>query len=175
MVSFHGQSILRVGAVALLLAGVGFWSFAAEHEDEEEKELTQAELPAAVLQSAQAEVPGGTFAGAESEQEDGALCYEVAFTLADGRKVELELLADGTVLEREEKITEAALPAPVRTALAALQPAGTVVSVEKKTVTYYEIKRKNGERYSEITLNPAGKKLRGEEEHEDHEDADEKD
>lgn len=71
-------------------------------EDEEGEEWTISidQVPAQVLEAAQAAVPGAEFTSAEFEIEDGKVLYSLEGTVG-GERVEVELAADGSVLEVE--------------------------------------------------------------------------
>jgi uncharacterized membrane protein YkoI len=78
---------------------------AADDDGEEEEEggewsITMDHVPANVLAAAQAAVPGAEFTSAEFEIENGKVLYSLAGTVG-GERVEVELAADGRVLEVE--------------------------------------------------------------------------
>ena len=83
--------------VALLLAG-GIGVLAKVQE----KEVPLSEVPEAVLDAAQKAVEGIELEEAEVEEEDGVLVYELEGT-AQGAEYEIELTADGKVLEVERE------------------------------------------------------------------------
>lgn len=72
-------------------------AFAAE---EQEVEIALADVPQVVKDAAIAAVPGLVLSGAEQETEDGSIVYELE-GVADGRTWEIEVSADGRVLEQE--------------------------------------------------------------------------
>jgi len=63
--------------------------------------LAPGSAPDLVLAAANKAVPGGEVTGIEEETEDGQLIYEVQKEV-DGVKYEIEVTADGEVLEIEE-------------------------------------------------------------------------
>lgn len=74
---------------------------AAEAEDDgDEREVALADVPHVVLEAAARAFPHVTWTGAEVEVEDGREVWELS-GMQDGEPVELELTADGTVLEFE--------------------------------------------------------------------------
>ena len=65
-----------------------------------EEDIALSAVPASVLSAAQGAVSGITFSSAEREVEDGKTLYALCGT-ADGKKYEVEVAADGTVVEVE--------------------------------------------------------------------------
>ena len=63
--------------------------------------LSPASTPDVVLQAADDAVPGGEIMGIEREEEDGEYIYEVQ-KLVDGVNYEIEITAEGDVLEIEQ-------------------------------------------------------------------------
>jgi hypothetical protein len=57
------------------------------------------QLPAAVRATVERETKGGRITDIEQDHEGGQLIYEVEFTL-DGKEYELDIAADGKLLER---------------------------------------------------------------------------
>ena len=64
--------------------------------------LSPASTPDVVLQAADDAVPGGEITGIEREEEDGEYIYEVQ-KLVDGVNYEIEITAEGEVLEIEKR------------------------------------------------------------------------
>ena len=89
---------------ALLLAlGIGLTacaSLAADDDDEKETTIKFSEAPKAVQDTFKKEGKGSTPETLVTEVEDGKTVYEGEVTV-DGKKWEIEVAADGTVLERE--------------------------------------------------------------------------
>jgi uncharacterized membrane protein YkoI len=71
-----------------------------DEADEQERAIALADVPRAVLDAANAAVPGATWTSAIVEVEDGAEVYELTGTV-DGGEVEVEVSASGQVLEIE--------------------------------------------------------------------------
>jgi uncharacterized membrane protein YkoI len=72
----------------------------AETGDTEE-DIALSAVPASVLSAAQGAVSGITFSSAEREVEGGKTLYSLCGT-ADGKNYEVEVAADGTVVEVED-------------------------------------------------------------------------
>lgn len=90
--------------IPMLLAGLAVPALILQAE-EEEKEITLAEAPAAVRTSAETFrglLPDGAkVAEVEMESENGVTVYEVEFETADGLNYEVEFNPDGKILEVE--------------------------------------------------------------------------
>ena len=63
-----------------------------------EKEIPLSEVPDGILAAAQDTIPGIELTGAEVEETDKGLVYELEGTL-NGEEFEIEIAADGTVLD----------------------------------------------------------------------------
>ena len=99
----------------------------------------KAKLPAAVEAAFKKAYPNATIKNVSSETEDGKLQYEVE-SMNGGHSLDVNYLADGTMVVAEEGIDAAAVPAPAMTAFKARYPKATVTSYEKvtrgKTISY---------------------------------------
>jgi len=73
-----------------------------DDEDDEERPVALADVPRAVLDAAARVFPGATWLAAVVELEDGVTLYEL-YGLVDGDEVELEISADGEILEVERE------------------------------------------------------------------------
>jgi uncharacterized membrane protein YkoI len=168
---FHSIKLWLVALLAAGLLGGAFIAYAQDDESEkkdgDEKQVTQTQVPAAVMKTAEATIPGGKFVKASTEREEGQSLYEVVMQTADGKKVEVSTLADGTHVESEEDVTEADLPASVRQAVADVLPNGKVLEMEKKTVVVYSLKRKVGEKVYELEISADGQVQSLDQEHDE--------
>ncbi|TKJ37031.1 MAG: hypothetical protein CEE38_09005 [Planctomycetes bacterium B3_Pla] len=84
----------------VLICGLGCASL--DDLFENEKEIPLSEVPAAAVKAAQGAVEGVTLTEAEVEEEDGETVYILDGT-ADGKEYEIEVTAEGKVLEVEEE------------------------------------------------------------------------
>lgn len=66
-----------------------------------EETVAVADLPDAVVAAVTASLPGGVITEAEIGDENGQTVYEME-VLVDGKEVDVEVSADGTVLEIDE-------------------------------------------------------------------------
>ncbi len=110
-----------------------------EKEDDERAENEGAkkykiavQLPAAVAAAFKKSYPNATIRGTAKETESGKTVYEVE-SVENGKARDFIFSADGQVLEAEEEISAADLPAPVTAGLKKLYPTATIAVAEKVT------------------------------------------
>ena len=137
------------------------------HADEEKVPLK--DVPQVVLDAVKAKFPGAELTGAEKEVEDGTTSYEVA--LKDkGRKIEVTVTAQGSILETETDVAVGDLPTAVSSAIKAKYPKGTIKEAEaitrikegKETRSYEVVVATGGKKSLEIKVSPEGKILKSE-------------
>ncbi len=132
----------------------------------QEKKVDRAKLPAAVEKTVQEQSKGSTIKGISSEIEDGVFQYEVEMTAVDHSK-DIAIAKDGTLLEIEEEVALASLPANVQSALTAKSAGAKITKVESLTkkgkLVAYEAATLKGTKKGEIQVGPAGEKLMHEE------------
>jgi hypothetical protein len=128
----------------------------------QERQLKKSDLPPAVQRTADAQSQGATVRSYSSEMERGKLEYEVALTV-NGRSRDVSIAPDGSLLEIEDEVALAELPAAVRAGLEAKAAAGTITKVESitkhGTLVAYEAQVRTGGKRSEIQVGPDGQPL----------------
>lgn len=92
-----------------------------------------ATVPAPVIEAAQAAVSGVVFDMANIDGDDGTQTYELSGVDANGKKFEVDALADGTIEEVEEEVMAEDLPAEVKTAMEVNMEGITPTLIEKST------------------------------------------
>lgn len=129
------------GLAAVLLGACASTALAAGEGDETSMALKDA--PAAALQAAQAARPDASFSSVAMETEDGVVTYEFSGAGSDGTAVEVDVDADGNVLEIETPIALEDLPQPVKDALALqmpdFSPSGAEQSLRPDGSVVYEL------------------------------------
>lgn len=129
-------------AAMAIVASMATLAAAEGHEDL----VTLAQTPTAVQQTIQQHATAMDIKKIDMEIEDGQVVYSVEI-VKDGKETELEVAADGTLMEADEEMALEATPEAVRTALAA--QAGKVVEISKLTeagvVQYEATLEQNGE------------------------------
>jgi hypothetical protein len=122
------------------------------------KPAVKVELPAAVKAAFQKTYPKATIKGTAKETENGKTVYEVE-SVDQGLNRDLIYNADGTVVEIEEQINTADLPATVSAALKKLYPQATITKAERLTrdqAVQYEMSLKGAPKAS-VAFTPDGK------------------
>ncbi len=149
--------------LVLLLAGVSL-ALVPSSARAGEKHLSEKQMPAAVLAAFHKAYPAATIRGMAMETEHGKTNYEIE-SLDGKTRRDLSYQEDGTLLEIEEVIPEADLPAPVLAAVNAKHPGAKIAKAEKDTrgtTVTYEIHVKDAQRPREVVVTPEGKILKEE-------------
>lgn len=149
------NSVLLI--TGLLLAGVA---------SAQEKKINRSDLPAAVEKTVVQQSKGATIRGFNEEMENGQTTYEVEMVV-NGHSKNVQMDANGAVIEVEEQIDLKALPADVKAGLQAKAGEGKITKVEsitkKDKLVAYEAKVVTGGKKSEVQVGPDGKPLDHEE------------
>jgi hypothetical protein len=117
-----------------------------------------AKLPAPVLAAFRTSYPNATIKNAAKESEDGKTVWEVE-SIESGLARDLVYNLDGAVVEIEEQVEPASLPAAVTAALKAKYPAASITKAEKLvkgTTLTYEMALK-GAAVQSVEITPDGK------------------
>ena len=108
-------------------------------------------VPKAVMDAIKARFPDADITSVEKETEDGKVVYDIELK-SKGRKYEMDIKEDGTVLEVENEIPVKNLPEAVTKALDAKYPKSTIKEV-------MEVNKVNGSQetpdHYEVTLTTA--------------------
>ncbi len=144
--------ILCVSLIAAFLASAsGFGS---------ETRVNMKELPPAVQRTVQEQSNGATLRGLSKEVEHGKTFYEAELKV-NGHNRDVLIAPDGAVVEIEEEVPLASVPAPVNSAVMKAAGEGKILSVESITeggaVTAYEARIRHGGKTSEVKVDPEGK------------------
>ncbi len=86
--------------VLVLISMLGLGCASIESMFDKDQKVALSDVPQAALEAAKTEVPGIVLTEATMEEEDGQRVYEV-MGMADGKKYEIEVTAEGKVLEVE--------------------------------------------------------------------------
>src|SRR6266852_7648115 len=109
--------------VSLMFAGSTF---------AQEKKIKRSELPAAVEKTVVEQSKGATIRGFNEEKENGQTTYE-AEMLVNGHTKDVQMDANGAVLEIEEQVDLQAVSAEVKAGLQAKAGKGNITKVESIT------------------------------------------
>lgn len=118
------------------------------------------DCPVAVTSAVEKAHSSAKMLGCTHEREDGASVYEAKIRTSDGKELELRVGSDGAILETEEKIPAAELPAAVLQALHTKHADATVKKAERLTAANgeisFEIAFMSGGRKQDLTVTEAG-------------------
>ena len=132
-----------------------------------EKKVKMKDLPKAVQKTVQEQSKGATISGLSKEVEHGKTYYEVELKVSGHGK---DMLIDpaGAIVEVEEEVTMASLPAAVKAAIEARAGKGRIVKIESITknnaLVAYEAQVNTAGKKSEIKVGPEGKSIDNENE-----------
>jgi len=136
-------------------------TIAMQQAPDQEQRVTRRDLPAAVARTVDAQARGATIRGFSREKENGQTFYEVELRV-NGHSRDVLMDTTGAVVEVEEQVDVATLPAAVRAGLMAAAGSGTLRSVESVTrggQTAYEGHVNTKGKWSEIKVGPDGNPL----------------
>lgn len=132
----------------------------------QEKKIKRSELPAAVEKAVVEQSKGATIRGFSEEKENGQTTYEVEM-LVNGHSKDVQMDANGAVIEIEEQVDLQAVSAEVRAGLQAKAGKGKITKVEsitkKDKLVAYEAQVVTDGKKSEVQVGADGKPLDHEE------------
>ncbi|HEQ60208.1 MAG TPA: hypothetical protein ENN74_01210 [Firmicutes bacterium] len=109
-----------------------------DDDDEDEASLAWDQLPPAVQKTLNSMLQGAQPSELVRGDEDGCLVYEAEYE-QDGRKRELKVTEQGEVLEIEEEISPADLPAAISAQIQKRFPGAEIKEAESVIRTFYEV------------------------------------
>lgn len=145
------KRIVACGVLTVFAASVALVAAAGQG-------TAKSKLPEAVTKAFKAAYPEAVIKGTSKESENGKTVYEVE-SVDKGLNRDLVYAADGSVLECEEQITQADIPAPVAAALKQAYPKATITKAERTTrgqVSQYDLTLKGAPK-REASFFPDGK------------------
>ena len=171
----HLRSIVSGVAVFVLVSGLAA-SASADEKAKSEKELTIADVPAAVQAAIKQFAGSNAIEKITKESEDNKVIYEASVKI-DGTKQAVEVSADGTVVRTEKTVGLKDTPVAVQAAIKKLAGTGTVDEIVEENAggkkTYEAAVTTNGKK-KEADIAADGTIQDGEEkdEHKAHGDGD---
>lgn len=121
--------------------------------------MSFSDLPAPVQAAAKQQLQGGRILGAASEKEAGRTTYEVETTLS-GKSRDLSFDDTGRLLEVEQQVDLASVPAAAKTAIEERSAGASIRKVESVTagdsVSYEASVITNSGKHAEIAVNSDG-------------------
>jgi hypothetical protein len=160
-----------VGLGASILFGALVLASTALGGGTKEEKITADKLPKQVLAAVKSWFPEPEFTSLTKETTGDKVVYDLEFKYK-GRKYEMDIKEDGTVLEIEKEVAAKDLPAAVAEALKAKHPKAKVKeAMEVNLVTgknlkldHYEVTLEMADgKTREVTVTPDGKKVGGDE------------
>ena len=132
----------------------------------QERKIKRSELPPAVEKAVVEQSKGATIRGFSEEKENGRTTYEVEM-LSNGHSKDVQMDANGAVIEIEEQVDLQAVSAEVRAGLQAKAGKGKITKVEsitkKDKLVAYEAQVVTDGKKSEVQVGVDGKPLGHEE------------
>jgi uncharacterized protein YxeA len=132
----------------------------------QERKIKRSELPAAVEKTVVEQSKGATIRGFNEEKENGQTTYEAEMQV-NGHSKDVQMDANGAVIEIEQEVEWQAVPAEVRAGLQAKAGTRKITKIEsitkKDKLVAYEAKLMTDGRKSEVQVGPDGKPLDHEE------------
>jgi len=125
IVLFMGMSVL---VLSLALVGASLW---ACQEAKERSGQAKVDLPPAVAQAVKANCPAAIIDKVDLEKEAGVVLYDIEFKAGRG---EIEVAADGTVMDIATIVAMKDVPAPAAAAMEKAAAGATIKQVERSEV-----------------------------------------
>jgi hypothetical protein len=152
------HQILGGGAAACAVLVGGLFALAQEKQDkpvptEQERQVTEAEVPKAALEALKKLAAGATFKEFAEEIEHGHVFYEGSWQGPMGN-VDALVTPSGDLVEIEEIIPPDKVPGAVRSEAEKAAGKDAAVTFEKKTMLLYELHFRKDGKFHEILLTP---------------------
>jgi hypothetical protein len=155
-----------VTALAALLA----LATAARADDKKAGKIPVDKIPKAVMDTIKARLPGAEITSAERELEDGKVVYDIELK-QKGRKFEMDILEDGTLIEIEKEIALKDVPEAVTKTVKAKYPKASIKEVmevnkvkgQQETPDHYEVVIETADKKTqEVIVSLDGKSIKEE-------------
>ncbi len=165
-------ALLGVGLLAGLVAlgGAARADDKAKPADKPQK-IAPDKLPEKIMAAVKGRFPGAQITSAEKETENGKVVYDIELK-HQGRKYEMDIQEDGTIVEIEKEVAAKDLPA-VTKAVMAKYPGATIKEImevnkvkgKQETPVHYEVTITTADKKSkEVIVSLDGKSVKEEKE-----------
>jgi uncharacterized membrane protein YkoI len=160
---------LMVRSSVCAIAGLVLLATVARADDKPEK-IQPDKLPKAIMDAIMGRFPKAEITSAEKEKEDGKVVYDIALK-HEGRKYEMDIQEDGTIIEIEKEIAMKDVPKAISDAIEAKYPKSTVKEVmevnkvkgKEETPIHYEVEIKTADgKEFEVIVSLDGKSVKKE-------------
>jgi uncharacterized membrane protein YkoI len=158
------------GFVMSAVAGLVLLAPAVWAAEEKAEKIAPDKLPAKIKAAIEGRFPGAEITSAEKEKENGKIVFDIELK-HKGRKYEMDILEDGTVIEIEKEIALKDVPEAVKKAIEAKFPKATIKEVmevnkvkdKKETPDHYEVNIETSDKKKmEVEVSLDGKILKSE-------------
>jgi uncharacterized membrane protein YkoI len=147
-----------------ILAGLLVLVTAIQSAEGKAKKISPDKLPKKIKAAIQHRFPGAKVTSAERETEEGQVVYDIELK-HKGRKYEMDIKKDGTIIEIEKEVAAAKVPEALTKAVKAKYPKATIKEVmevnkvagRKEMPDHYEVVIVNGGKEMEIEVSLDGK------------------
>jgi uncharacterized membrane protein YkoI len=172
----NDMRILVGGLAACVVAALVLLAPAAQGQDKTKdkdkpkvEKLKPEQLPEKVRKAVDKRFPGATFRQITREIEEGNVVFDIELTLK-GRKYEMDVKEDGTVIDIEQEVSPKDLPRAVTQAVEARYPKSTIKEVmeiskvngTQETRDHYEVILTTADgQMVEVEISLTGKFLKG--------------
>ncbi len=150
-----------------LLAGLAL-AVVARAEDKAEK-VPLDKVPKAIMDAIKGRFPKAELTSVEKEKEDGKVVYDVELK-ENGRKYEMDIAEDGTIIEIEKEVPLKDVPAAITKAIEGKYPKATIKEVmevnkvkgKEEKPDHYEVTIEVDKKSKEVVVSLDGKSVKGE-------------
>ena len=159
----------KVVSVVAVLVSIAALAWA---DDKKPEKLALDKIPKKVMDAIKNRFPKAEITSAEKETEDGKVVYDIELK-HEGRKYEMDIQEDGTIIEIEKEIKLKDLPEAVAKAIKAKHPDAKIKEImevnkvkgkEEKPDHYEVVLDTKDKKEMEITVSLDGKTVKGEKE-----------
>lgn len=126
---------------------------------EAEREVTEAQVPAAALTALKKLAAGADITNFAEEIEHGSTFYEGSWKTPSGENMDVLVTPAGDLVEIEEQISIDKVPAAALKVARKAAGKETELAFEKKTTILYEVKFQKGDSRHELLLTPDGRQV----------------
>jgi uncharacterized membrane protein YkoI len=125
----HMRHLTRSIVAGLFASFLLLLTSGCNHHKEEGEKIEMSKVPANVMSAVNTRFPGASIDSVEKETEDGNVVYDIELK-QQGRKYEMDIKEDGTVMEIEKEIKDP--PAAITKAIQAKYPGAKIKEVMEK-------------------------------------------
>lgn len=156
--------IIQVALVAIMMVVLSGCSAISGHKENKEspaQSVSLSDIPAPARVTVEKLTTGGKIAKIEKEEEQGSVIYDVEATV-NGKDVEYDIDANGSILSTEEGVPFSSMPSAVQDAAKKYFGATEGLKASKeveKGKTFYEVEGKKGGSKIDLKLSEMGQIL----------------